>query len=473
MRRAVLPVCHCFTHPGARARAMLFPRVAALPGIWLLRVRRVQHALSLAGTLPRPVRAVSAGSRALGSVWASDGPVRGGGPEDPREDEEEEELLRVPPLLPFDAQRVCVLHPDVKRPAGKTPRSTAEWQVAEAAALVRALPGWSVARTLVVSSAAPGSRQVFGKGNFRDLTEKIRGCQDITSVFLNVERMTPQTQKELETAWGLRVFDRFTLVLHIFRCNARTREARMQLALAEIPLLRSSVSGDSEQQDQQGWGSRYIMGSGESFSELRARALRDRELRLRRVLERLRDKRRLMRKERVRREFPVVSVVGYTNCAAGPAIRNARRHGARGAAALAPSCPVRGHHWLLVPAAAQPDPRLLCHAGGCGLLGRPGARDRCEPSRRRTAESHGPVHTAGPGSAPCTAGVCRGGSQQGGPGAWAHHAMLWSPGGICSLRAWAGRAEGGPGGVSAARHRQAAAHDTRAPRGTPAWVALQ
>lgn len=53
---------------------------------------------------------------------------------------------------------------------------------------------------------------------------------------------------------------------------------------------------------------------GESPTELRARALRDRELRLRRVLERLRDKRRLMRRERVRREFPVVSVVGYTNC---------------------------------------------------------------------------------------------------------------------------------------------------------------
>lgn len=46
----------------------------------------------------------------------------------------------------------------------------AEWQVAEAAALVRALPGWSVSRTLVVPSAAPGSRLVFGKGNFRDLT---------------------------------------------------------------------------------------------------------------------------------------------------------------------------------------------------------------------------------------------------------------------------------------------------------------
>ena len=34
------------------------------------------------------------------------------------------------------------------------------------------------------------------------------------------------------------VFDRFTVVLHIFRCNARTKEARLQVALAELPLLR-------------------------------------------------------------------------------------------------------------------------------------------------------------------------------------------------------------------------------------------
>lgn len=32
--------------------------------------------------------------------------------------------------------------------------------------------------------------------------------------------------------------DRFTVVLHIFRCHARTKEARLQVALAEIPLLR-------------------------------------------------------------------------------------------------------------------------------------------------------------------------------------------------------------------------------------------
>lgn len=105
---------------------MLFLRAAVLPGFWLPRVRRVQLVRSPAVTLPSPVRTVHAGSRVWGSAWAGGGPVRGGGEEYPREDEEEEEdeLLRAPPLLPLDTQRVCVLHPDVKRPAGKKPRST-------------------------------------------------------------------------------------------------------------------------------------------------------------------------------------------------------------------------------------------------------------------------------------------------------------------------------------------------------------
>lgn len=52
----------------------------------------------------------------------------------------------------------------------------------------------------------------------------------------------PPLQKELEARWGVPVFDRFTVVLHIFRCNARTKEARLQVALAELPLLRYLAS---------------------------------------------------------------------------------------------------------------------------------------------------------------------------------------------------------------------------------------
>lgn len=82
-------------------------------------------------------------------------------------------------------------------------------------------------------------------------------------MFVNVERLSPlsevsvsQTapwlhtgrlraiqylflmQREFEEAWGVKVFDRYSVVLHIFRCNARTKEAKLQISLAEIPLLR-------------------------------------------------------------------------------------------------------------------------------------------------------------------------------------------------------------------------------------------
>lgn len=101
--------------------------------------------------------------------------------------------------------------------------------------------------------------------SFHPSSEKIRQTAGITAVFVNVERLSPLSevslskccslgctlearvstaiffhsiQKELEEAWGVKVFDRYSVVLHIFRCNARTKEAKLQISLAEIPLLR-------------------------------------------------------------------------------------------------------------------------------------------------------------------------------------------------------------------------------------------
>ncbi|KAK2110601.1 putative GTP-binding protein 6, partial [Saguinus oedipus] len=122
-------------------------------------------------------------------------------PEEANEDAEEE-LLQREPLLPAGTQRVCLVHPDVKWGPGKPQMTRAEWQVAEATALVHTLDGWSVVQTMVVSTKTPDKKLVFGKGNFEHLTERIRRSPDITCVFLNVERMAAPTKKELEAAWG-------------------------------------------------------------------------------------------------------------------------------------------------------------------------------------------------------------------------------------------------------------------------------
>uniref|UniRef100_A0A4X1TFE8 Putative GTP-binding protein 6 n=1 Tax=Sus scrofa TaxID=9823 RepID=A0A4X1TFE8_PIG len=287
-------------------------RAAVRPGARLSRVVRGCGAPKAAPPLPPCPKRTVAAFRANG--WRSRAGEEEEEPEDAEEEEEEEELLRRDPLLPAGTQRVFLIHPEVKWGPRKPQGTRAEWQVAEAQALVRTLDGWSVVDTAVVPTKTPDRRLIFGKGTLEHLTEKIRGSREVSAVFLNVERMATPTKKELEATWGVQVFDRFTVVLHIFRCNARTKEARLQVALAELPLLRSHLKSDIGHLDGRGGGSRYIMGSGESSLQVQQRLLKDKEVRIRRALERLRGKRLLLGRQRRRREFPVISVVGYTNC---------------------------------------------------------------------------------------------------------------------------------------------------------------
>ncbi|XP_032736152.1 putative GTP-binding protein 6 [Lontra canadensis] len=302
-------------------------RAAVRSGAWVSRVVRGRGAPRAAPSLPAlPDRALAAfgpgglkGPGGGGRGPRADGPSSRTGeeeeePEDAEEKEEEEELLRRDPLLPAETQRVCLIHPEVKRGPRKQQLTGAEWQVAEAEALVHTLDGWSVVERMVVPTKTPDGKLIFGKGTLEHLTEKIRGSPEITAVFLNVERLATPTKKELEASWGVPVFDRFTVVLHIFRCNARTKEARLQVALAELPLLRSHLKSSTAHPDGQGRGSRYIMGSGESFMQVQQRLLKEKEMKIRKALERLRQKRRLLGRQRRRQEFPVIAVVGYTNC---------------------------------------------------------------------------------------------------------------------------------------------------------------
>ncbi|NWI16214.1 Y3725 protein, partial [Crypturellus soui] len=226
-----------------------------------------------------------------------------------------EELLGPSPLAAGPgAQRVAVVHPAVKWGPRKPLLTTAELQIAEAVALVDTLQNWTILDKIIIPTKTPDKKFIFGKGNFQVLTEKIKKLPRLTAVFLNVERISSLTKKELEDAWGVKVFDRYTVVLHIFRCNARTKEAKLQIALAEIPLLRSNLKNEVSQLDQQRGGSRYIMGSGKTFMETQHRLLKEKELKIRSALEKLRRKRSILRSQRKRREFPIISVMGYTNC---------------------------------------------------------------------------------------------------------------------------------------------------------------
>ncbi|XP_066293834.1 putative GTP-binding protein 6 [Branchiostoma lanceolatum] len=216
-------------------------------------------------------------------------------------------------VTPEGGHKVIVVQPNVKWGAKKQHLTTGELMLSECVALVETLPHWKVVDTILMSTKTPDKKMIFGKGNFQTLTEKIKATKEVTAVFLSVEALTGRQQKEFEEAWGVPVFDRYTVVLQIFKDHARTKEARLQIALAEIPYLKTRISEEVANLDQQRGGMRTRGGGGETFRELRKRVLKQKETAIKKALVRLKKKRDLLRMGRTKKEIPVVSVVGYTN----------------------------------------------------------------------------------------------------------------------------------------------------------------
>ncbi|XP_071503150.1 putative GTP-binding protein 6 [Diadema antillarum] len=191
--------------------------------------------------------------------------------------------------------------------------STLALQLAEAVSLVQTLPSWSVVDTQRARMRSATKRAMFGKGTLQDLTEKIHSDQEVSTVFLDVDRLSGLQKGFLEEAWGRPVLDRFELVLEIFKSHASSREAKLQIALAEVHFRKSHLRQAVEELDQQGGGQQYIGGGGETLLEKQQRLLRDKEGALRKALAKLKQKRGLLRAGREKKNFPHVAVVGYTN----------------------------------------------------------------------------------------------------------------------------------------------------------------
>ncbi|PIK38518.1 putative GTP-binding protein 6-like, partial [Apostichopus japonicus] len=221
---------------------------------------------------------------------------------------------------PGEPHRVFVLQPHIK----SGPRKGSSWnpklQLDESISLVRTLK-WTILDSAVYSTTQPGKKTIFGKGTYGNITERLADVPGLTAVFISLDRLNSIQQKELEDCWKVAIYDRYSLVLEIFKLHARTREAKLQIALAEIPLLRSRLLLKDENFDQQSGAQRYIGGGGETFLEVRQRVLAEREIKIKKSLRNLQMKRGLLRKERAMKQFPVISVVGYTNAGKTSLIR--------------------------------------------------------------------------------------------------------------------------------------------------------
>lgn len=171
--------------------------------------------------------------------------------------------------------------------------------------------GVAVVDEIIQRRSAIDPRTVMGKGKLDELL--IRAMQIGADAVIFDRELQPAQVRSISDATDLKVVDRSQLILDIFAQRAQSREGKIQVELAQLKYMlpRLVVGQDSAfSRLAGGIGGR---GPGETKLETDRRRVRDRIHRLEKELAAQRGHREQRRKERLRHQVPIVSIVGYTN----------------------------------------------------------------------------------------------------------------------------------------------------------------
>ena len=187
------------------------------------------------------------------------------------------------------------------------------WDVEDSLTELRQLAataGAQVVETIVQRLDKPTAPFYIGKGKAEEVRQHCRE-QGVTSVIFDDE-LSPAQGRNLEGLTHRKVLDRTQLILDIFAQRARSREGRLQIELAQLQYLLPRLTGMWSHLSRQsgGIGTR---GPGETQLEVDRRRVQERIARLERDLREVRKHRTVQREGRLRRNWPVASLVGYTN----------------------------------------------------------------------------------------------------------------------------------------------------------------
>lgn len=156
----------------------------------------------------------------------------------------------------------------------------------------------------------PDPRTLVGKGKLNELVlEALRLGAEL--IIFDTE-LKPSQWRSVTNATELKVLDRSMLILDIFAQRARSSAGRLQVELAQLkynlPRLVEMDAGLSRLTG--GIGGR---GPGETKLEIGRRRIRERIVRLEKMITRLGSQRGLRRQRRQRKGIKLAALLGYTN----------------------------------------------------------------------------------------------------------------------------------------------------------------
>ena len=150
----------------------------------------------------------------------------------------------------------------------------------------------------------------IGRGKVEEIALLRQACRANLIIF--DDELSGSQVRNLEEVTGVKVIDRTTLILEIFARRAKTKDAKIQVELAQLKYRLPRLMGLGTVLSRTGGGI-GTRGPGEKKLETDRRHIKERIYDLLEELEKVKKIRETQREKRTREDIPKVSIVGYTN----------------------------------------------------------------------------------------------------------------------------------------------------------------
>ena len=163
---------------------------------------------------------------------------------------------------------------------------------------------------VVQNRTRPDPRYFIGKGKVAEV--KAAAHELHADVVIFDDELSPAQARNLEEKMKTKVIDRAQLIMDIFAQRAATKEARLQVELAQLRYLLPRLRGWGSALTRLGGGI-GTRGPGETQLELDRKKINRRIHALERRLKKARSERALRSHKRRSGPFPLIALIGYTN----------------------------------------------------------------------------------------------------------------------------------------------------------------
>ncbi|MFA5905052.1 MAG: GTPase HflX [Desulfobacula sp.] len=153
-------------------------------------------------------------------------------------------------------------------------------------------------------------KYVVGKGKLSDIV--IQAIQKHATLLIFDRELSSSQIRSITDFVEMKVIDRTQLILDIFAKQAKSREGKFQVELAQLEYIlpRLITKNTAMSRLTGGIGGR---GPGETKLEINKRRVREKIDRLKSEIVKIRKQRRQQKSMRNKKGLPVISIVGYTN----------------------------------------------------------------------------------------------------------------------------------------------------------------